>query len=56
MPLATFVFRGGFNQSLSLTWEAQSSGCHLQKIETTARRLNRARNAIEGLPQGENKR
>lgn len=56
MPLETFVLRGGFNQSLSLTWNAQSSGCQLQKIETMARHLDRARNAIEGLLQAENKR
>lgn len=56
MPLETFVLRSGFNQSLSLTWNARSSGCQLLKIETTEHHLNRARNAIEGLPQGENKR
>lgn len=56
MPLEAFVLRSGFNQSLSLTWNAQSSGCQLQKIETMARHLNRARTAIEGLLQGENKR
>jgi len=56
MPLETFVLRGGFNQSLSLTWNAQSSACQLQKVETTARHLNRARNAIEGLLQEDNKR
>ena len=56
MPLETFVLRSGFNQSLSLTWNAQSSGCQLQKIETTARHLDRARNAIGGLLQGESKR
>jgi len=56
MPLKAFVLRSGFNQSLSLTWNVQSSGCQLQKIETTTRHLNRARNAIEGLLQGENKR
>jgi len=56
MPLEAFVLRSGFNQSLSLTWNAQSSGCQLQKIEATARHLNRARNAIEGLPRGDSKR
>jgi len=56
MPLEKFVLRSGFNQSLSLTWNAQSSGCQLQKIETTADHLNRARSLIDGLPQGESKR
>ena len=55
MPLAKFVLRSGFNQSLSLTWNAQSSGCQLQKIRTTAAHLNRARSLIEGLSQGESK-
>lgn len=49
MPLKTFVLRSGFNQSLSLTWNAKASGCQLQKIETTAHQLNRARDTIEGL-------
>jgi hypothetical protein len=56
MPLSNFVLRSGFNHSLSLTWSPQSSGCHMQKIETTARQLTRARTAIEGLPQEEKKR
>jgi hypothetical protein len=56
MPLTIFVLRSGFNQSLSLTWNAQSSSCQLQKIETTADHLNRARSLIDGLPQGESKR
>jgi len=56
MPLEKFVLRSGFNQSLSLTWSAKSSGCQLQKIETTAHHLNRARDAVEGLLQSEGKR
>ncbi len=56
MPLETFVLRSEFNQSLSLTWSAKSPGCQLQRIETTAHHLNRARNAIEGLLQSEGKR
>ena len=55
MPLAKFVLRSGFNQSLSLTWNAQLSGCQLQKIETMAHHRNRARSIIDGLPQGESK-
>lgn len=56
MPLETFVLRSGFNESLSLTWNARSSGCHLQKIEASSRHLRRARDAIEALPQDEGKR
>jgi hypothetical protein len=53
IPLAKFVFRSGFNQTLILTWNARSTGCQLQKIETMARHLNRARSIIDGMPQGE---
>jgi hypothetical protein len=56
MPLGTFVLSGGFNQSLRLTWNKQSGGCQLQKIETTARHRMRARSAIEGLLPGESLR
>jgi hypothetical protein len=56
MPLADFVLSSKFNQSLSLTWNKQSTGCQLQKIETLAHHLDRARFAINGLPQGESKR
>jgi hypothetical protein len=55
MPLAKFALRSGFNQSLRLTWNAQSTGCQLQKMETMAHHLNRARSIIDGLPQGESK-
>jgi hypothetical protein len=47
-----FVLVSGMNQSLMLTWNEQSTGCQLQKVETTARHLNRARRAIDGLPAG----
>ncbi|RFC37053.1 MAG: hypothetical protein DID92_2727743361 [Candidatus Nitrotoga sp. SPKER] len=56
MPLKTFLLRSEFNQSLSLTWNAEASGCQLQKIETTAHQLNRARNTIEGLLDKKDKR
>jgi hypothetical protein len=49
MPLEKFLLGSGFNQSLKLTWNEQSAGCQLQKVDTTARHLDRARNAIEGL-------
>lgn len=56
MPLDKFVLSSGFNQSLSLTWNAQASGCQLQKIETVAQHLNRAHSIIDGLTQEEGKR
>lgn len=51
MPLTKFVLRSGFNQSLSLKWNAQSSACQLQKIDTTRSHLNRARSTLNGLLQ-----
>lgn len=56
MPLAKFVLRSGFNQSLSLTWNTLSSGCQLQKIGTTEHHLDRARRVIDELQPGEGKR
>jgi hypothetical protein len=53
MPMTNFVLRSGFNQSLSVTWNAMPSGCQLQRVETTARRLKRARDALAGWPPGE---
>ncbi len=53
MPLEKFGLSTGFNQSLRLNWNEQSGVCQMQKIETTARNLVRARGAIEALPQGE---
>ncbi len=55
MPLTKFSLRSGFNQSLRLTWNAQSTGCQMQKIESMAHHLKRARSVIDGLTQGENK-
>ena len=56
MPLEKFGLSTGFNQSLRLNWNEQSGVCQMQKIETTARNLFRARGAIEALPQGERSR
>lgn len=56
MPLEKFVISSGFNQSLSLTWSEQSSACQLQKLETTARHLDRARKAMDSLQSGESSR
>ena len=56
MPLEKFSLGTGLNQSLRLNWNEQSGVCQMQKIETTARNLVRARGAIEALPQGERMR
>ena len=47
-----FVLVSSINQSLKLAWSEQSTGCQLQKVETTARHLKRPRSAIDGLPAG----
>ena len=47
-----FVLVSGMNQSLMLTWNEQSTGCQLQKVETNARHIKRACSAIEGLLAG----
>jgi hypothetical protein len=52
MPLEKFVISSEFNQSLKLTWNEQSGVCYLQKIETTAQHLIRARSTIDGLLSG----
>jgi hypothetical protein len=56
MPLEKFVLASTFNQSLRLTWSTQPGDCQLQKVETTAGHLVRARGAIEGLLSGEGRR
>ncbi len=56
MPLERFELRSEFNQSLSLSWTTPGCSCHLQRIETTESRLNRARSAIVDLPPGEGTR
>jgi hypothetical protein len=56
MPLEDFVLRSEFNHSLSLTWSAPSGSCHLQRIESTARQLSRARRVIMDLPPSEGAR
>ena len=55
-PLETFVLTTGLNQSLRLTWSGQSNGCQLQKIETAARQLARAREALRSLGPREKRR
>lgn len=49
MPLERFTLGTEFNQSLKLTWNGHSDGCHLQKIDTTANHLTRARNVTNKL-------
>lgn len=56
MPLKTMLLRSGFNHSLSLTWNQGLRACQLQRIESAARRLDRARRAVEGLQTGDGKR
>ncbi len=56
MPLERFVLDSTFNQSLKLTWGTQAGDCQLQKLETTAAHLLRARSAVEGLQSGEGSR
>lgn len=55
LPLDKFVFSSGFNQSLKLTWNDPSGGCHLQKTDTTARHLLGARQTLESLRPGASK-
>lgn len=55
MPLEKFVLSSGFNQSLTLTWNEPSGGCHLQKIDTTARHLLGARQTLESVRLGASK-
>jgi hypothetical protein len=55
MPLETTPLRSGFNQSLTLIWNERISVCQLQTVETTVRRLGRARSALEVLHTAEGK-
>lgn len=55
-PLETFVLNTGLNQSLRLTWNGQSLGCQLQKVEASARHLARARAALQSLGPKEKRR
>lgn len=55
MPLKQFVLSSGFNQSLKLTWDEPSGGCHLQKIDTAARHLLVARQTLESVRPGASK-
>lgn len=50
MPLERFTLSTEFNQSLKLTLNGQSDGCYLQKIDTTANHLAKARNIANKIP------
>lgn len=50
MPLELFVLRSEFNASLSLTWGGAAGACHLQRLDASARHLDRAQRVIEDLP------
>lgn len=56
LPLEKFVLSSGLNQSLKLTWNEPSGGCHLQKLDTTASHLLGARKTLESLMSGASKR
>lgn len=55
VPLEKFVLSSGLNQSLNLTWNEPSCGCHLQKIDTAARHLLGARKTLESVRPGASK-
>lgn len=55
VPLEKFVLSSGLNQSLNLTWNEPSGGCHLQKIDTAARHLLGARKTLESVRPGASK-
>lgn len=48
-PLEAYVLNTGMNQSLQITWNGQSCGCQLQKVEASARQRARAREALKAL-------
>lgn len=51
-PLRNFTLRSTFNQSLRLGWPEPDNICHLQRQETTAEQLVRARHVRTALPPG----
>ncbi|HNI58236.1 MAG TPA: hypothetical protein PKZ00_11705, partial [Elusimicrobiota bacterium] len=55
-PLTNYTLSAGMNQSLRLAWNGSTCGCQLQKIETTARQLARAREALKALESPDNRR
>ncbi|MBK7767099.1 MAG: hypothetical protein IPI44_13825 [Sulfuritalea sp.] len=55
MPLAQFVLRSGFNQSMTLSWNDRIAACQLQRVQKTAGQLDRARSASTALQAGEAK-
>lgn len=51
-PLRNFTLRSTFNQSLRLGWPEPDNICHLQRQETAAEQLVRARHVRTALPPG----
>lgn len=49
IPLEQFTLSTGFNKSLKLNWNNHSIECNLQKTETVANHLARARSVIKNL-------
>jgi hypothetical protein len=56
LPLAALKLAGGFNQSLTLRWSERVGVCQLQRVEASARHLQRAREALSGLRAAEESR
>lgn len=56
MPLETFAFSAGFNQSLSLSWSTQVGACQLTRTENEARHLASARATVDALASEQDKR
>jgi len=53
LPLTQAVIRTGVNLSLNLSWDGSPEACNLQRAETLAGRLDRARETITRVPVGE---
>lgn len=53
MRLGSFALGGGFNQSLQLTWKGAVAGCEMQRVESAAAQLGRARDVVMGLRAAE---
>jgi hypothetical protein len=56
LPLSTLTLASGFNQSLTLRWSERVGVCQLQRVEASARHLERAREALSGLRAAEESR
>jgi hypothetical protein len=56
MPLEELSLHSGFNQSMSLSWNKGTGACQLQRTDTAARQLDRARSTLAQLPFGAGER